>query len=49
MSIKINYSNKINSRVPSNFVLFVDQYFNIGEIKKIISNAEYSYISDNHQ
>ena len=46
MSIKINYSNKINSRVPSNFVLFVDQYFNIGEIKKIISNAEYSYISD---
>ena len=46
MPIKINYSNKLTNKLPSNFVLFVDQNFNINVIKKIISNTEFSYISD---
>ena len=46
MSIKINYSNKIISKSSANLILFVDQNFNISELKKIISNTEFSYISD---
>ena len=46
MSIKINYSNKSTSKSSANLVLFVDQNFNIGGLKKIISNNEFSYISD---
>jgi leucyl aminopeptidase len=46
MSIKINYSNKLTSKSSANLILFVDQNFNIGGLKKIISNNEFSYISD---
>ena len=46
MSIKINYSNKLTVKSSANFVLFVDQNFNISGLKKIISNIEFSYISD---
>ena len=46
MSIKINYSNSISSKALTNLILFVDQNFNIGGLKKIISNTEFSYISD---
>ena len=46
MSIKINYSNKSTSKSSTNLVLFVDQNFNISGLKKIISNNEFSYISD---
>ena len=43
MSIQIVYKNKDNS---NNLVLFVDENFNIGGLKKHISNIEFSYISD---
>jgi leucyl aminopeptidase len=46
MSIKINYPNKLIVKSPANLVLFVDQSFNINGLKKIISNTEFSYISD---
>ena len=46
MSIKINYSNKLTSKSSANLILFVDQNFNISGLKKIISNTEFSYISD---
>ena len=46
MSIKINYINKLTNKSPANLVLFVDLNFNISELKKIISNSEFSYISD---
>jgi leucyl aminopeptidase len=46
MSIQINYKN-ISSKKPStNLVLFVEDNFNINGLKKHISNAEFSYISD---
>ena len=46
MSIKINYSKKITGKLSSNLVLFVDEKFNNGNLKKYISNDEFSYISD---
>ena len=46
MSIKINYSNKFVNKSPANLILFVDENFNINGLKKIISNTEFTYISD---
>ena len=46
MSIKINYSNKVSDKSLTNIVLFTDEKFNIGNLKRYISNPEFSYISD---
>ena len=46
MSIAINYSTKFVSKTSSNLVLFVDEKFNIIQLKKNISISDYSYISD---
>ena len=46
MSIKINYQNNNLNKSSANLVLFVDENFNINGLKKIISNTEFSYISD---
>ena len=46
MTIKINYSNESGNKSPANLVLFTDENFNINGLKKYISNAELSYISD---
>ena len=46
MSIKINYSNKLIDKSSGNLVLFIDQNFDKNALKKIISNTEYSYISE---
>ena len=46
MSIKINYSNKITGKSSGNLILFTDEKFNISNLKKYISNTEFSYIKD---
>ena len=46
MSIKINYKNTGLNKTSANLVLFVDEKFNISNLKKYISNSEFSYISD---
>ncbi|MDA7471665.1 leucyl aminopeptidase [Candidatus Pelagibacter ubique] len=46
MSIKINYKNNISTKSTTNLVLFVNENFNIKDIKKFISNSEFSYIAD---
>ena len=46
MSIKINYSNKISNKSPSNVVLFCNEKYNINGLKNYLSNSEYSYIND---
>ena len=46
MSIKINYLNKLSNKTSTNVVLFVDEKFNIGNLKNQISIPEFSYISD---
>ena len=46
MSIKINYTIKFANNLSSNLILFVNENFHINGLKKIISNDEFSYISD---
>ena len=45
MTVKINYNSSLK-KILSNLVLFVDEKFNISQLKKYISNSEFSYISD---
>ena len=42
MSIAINYSTKFVNKTSSNLVLFVDEKFNIIQLKKNISISDYS-------
>ena len=46
MTVQINYKISTKKSTSSNLVLFVDEKFNIGGLKKHISNFEFSYISD---
>ena len=46
MSIQINYKNNGLKKPSTNLVLFVDENFNIGGLKKHISNVEFLYIND---
>ena len=46
MSVKIYYSNKTPNKSSSNLVLFVDDKFNISNLKKHLSSNELSYIND---
>ena len=46
MSIKINYSNKANSKPGANLILFSNERFNTNGLKKYLSNFEFSYIND---
>ena len=46
MTVKINYISNTLKKNSQNIVLFVDEKFNISNIKKFISKNEYSYISD---
>jgi leucyl aminopeptidase len=46
MTIQINYKKNTSIKASSNLILFVDEKFNIGGLKKCISTNEFSYISD---
>ena len=46
MSVKIYYSNKTPNKSSPNLVLFVDDKFNISNLKKHLSSNELSYIND---
>ena len=46
MTIKINYLKKTNIKASSNIVVFVDDKFNILNLKKYISSKEIIYIKD---
>ena len=46
MSIKINYLKKIAGKYSGNTVLFSDEKFSINNLKKYLSNSEFSYLSD---
>ncbi|MFL2883015.1 MAG: leucyl aminopeptidase [Pelagibacteraceae bacterium] len=46
MSIKINFSNKSSGKSSANTVLFTDEKFNVGALKKYLSKTEFSYIND---
>jgi leucyl aminopeptidase len=46
MPIKINYTKKELSKSSSNLALFVDEKFNVSNLKQHLSKAELSYIND---
>ena len=46
MSVQINYKSNNIKKGASNSVLFVDEKFNLSNLKKHILNSEYLYISD---
>ena len=46
MTIKINYKNTGSKKSLTNLILFVDENFNISNLKKYLTNLEFSYISD---
>ena len=46
MTVQINYKSSRSKKDLSNFVLFVDEKFNIAGLKKNISKSEFLYISD---
>ena len=46
MSVQITYKNKISYNNAHNLVLFVDEKFNIPNLKKHISPSDYSLILD---
>ena len=46
MTIRILHKNKNSKKTSSNLVLFVDDKYNTSQIKKFVSNFEYSYIKD---
>ena len=46
MPIKINYSKKTSSKPSSNLVIFSNEKFSINDLKKYLSNSEFSYIND---
>ena len=46
MTVQINYKNTVIKKTSPNLVLFVDEKFNISDLKKHISNDEFFYIND---
>ena len=46
MSIKINYLKKTTYSSKSNLVLFTNEKVNISNLKKFLSDVEFSYIND---
>ena len=46
MTVQINYKSSGFKKNTNNVVLFVDENFNIRDLKKYILNTEFSYISD---
>ena len=46
MSVQISYKNRVSKKNIPNLVLFIDEKFNISNLKKHISNSDYNFISD---
>ena len=46
MSIQINYKNSSNKKTNSNIILFVNEKFDLKNIKKQLSDKEYTFIAD---
>ena len=46
MSIQINYKNSVLKKDLTNLILFVDEKFKTSDLRKYVSNSEFSYISE---
>ena len=46
MPINISYSNRVESNLTDNIVLFVNEKFNTNNLKNYVNNNELSYVND---
>ena len=46
MTVKINYLKKTIKTTSANIILFTDEKYNLNDLAKYLSNAEFSYIKD---
>ena len=46
MSVKISYIKSSKDQPSANLVLFTDEKYSIGNLKKYLSSSEFSYVSD---
>ena len=46
MTLKINYINKTSNKLSANTVLFSNEKYQINNLKKYLSDSEFSYIND---
>ena len=46
MPVNISYSNKVQSNLSANVILFVNDKFSTSNLKKFITNTELNYIND---
>ena len=46
MAIKIDFKKNLPNKTSANLVLFADEKFSISHIKRYLTVAEFSYISD---
>jgi len=46
MTVQIHYKNKDFNNTNNNLILFVEEKFNVFNLKKLITSSEYSYIQD---
>ena len=46
MTVQINYKNTIQKKNTNNPIFFVDEKFNISNLKNLFSKSEFGYISD---
>ena len=46
MSVKISYLKKKAIKSSSNLVLFLNDKYSVNNVKKYLSNSEFSYIND---
>ena len=46
MPINISYSNRVESNLTDNIVLFVNEKFNTNNLKNYFNNNELSYVND---
>ena len=46
MNVKINYKNRDSKKITGNPVLFVGENFDIGTLRKYITETEFSYVFD---
>ena len=46
MTVKISYKNNFDKKIPTNYVIFVEENFSISDLKKKISKNEHTFVLD---
>ncbi len=46
MTVKISYKNNIIKNIPTNYVIFVEENFNISDLKRKLSKNDFSFVLD---